>query len=121
MAEHKTYFNYADFECKCGCGTNVTHEELVDKLNVARRRASVPFHINSGTRCESNNRTAGGSPDSAHLDGWAADIRCNSSRPRYKILDGLLAAGFTRIGIHKGFIHADCDPDKPPEVTWVYN
>lgn len=116
----RTYFNYSDFECKCGCGRNEAKPELIHKLNEARRAAGVPFHITSGTRCESNNAASGGSPDSAHVDGWAADIQCNSSRPRYKMIMGLSDAGFTRIGISNRFTHVDCDPDKPKSVIWVY-
>ncbi len=116
----ETYFDFSEFACQCGCGKNEAKQELIDKLNVARSHAGMAFHINSGTRCEVNNRIGGGSLDSAHLAGWAADIRCNSSRPRHKILTGLLAAGFTRIGLGITFIHADCDPDKPTDVTWIY-
>ena len=116
----ETYFDFSEFACKCGCGKNEAKQELIDKLNVARSHAGTPFHISSGTRCEVNNRIGGGSLDSAHLAGWAADIQCNSSRPRHKILTGLREAGFTRIGLGITFIHADCDPDKPTDVTWIY-
>ena len=89
-------------------------------LNAAREDAGIPFVIDSGTRCEVNNALSGGAPDSAHLDGWAADIRAVSARARYTILKALLDAGFTRIGIGSTFIHADCDPNKFKEVAWKY-
>lgn len=120
MDLNKTYFNHKDFDCKCGCGKNEVKPALVDRLNAARRISKVPYHINSGTRCESNNATSGGGDDSSHLTGWAADIQCNSSRPRFRIISGLLEAGFTRIGVGRTFIHADCDPDKPKSVIWKY-
>ena len=113
------YFNYSEFECSCG--KNETERALIDQLNFARETAEVPFVINSGFRCEKHNADAGGKPDSSHLTGLAADIKCKSSRPRYKILSGLLEAGFTRIGIHKTFIHADIDESKPEEVVWMYS
>ncbi len=115
-----TYFDKSEFDCKCGCGTNKAKQALIDKLNVARGNAGIPFVIVSGTRCEARNEDEGGAPDSAHLDGWAADIRAASSRARYKIIKALLDAGFTRIGPGRTFVHADCDPDKSDEVIWLY-
>jgi len=50
----------------------------------------------------------------------AVDIKAVTSETRYKVISALLAAGFTRIGIAKTFIHADTDPDKPANLTWVY-
>lgn len=115
-----TYFNHDEFDCKCGCGANEVKQELVDKLNVAREEAGIPFVVVSGTRCEERNEKEGGAPDSAHLEGWGADIRTKSSRSRWKIVTALINAGFTRLGIGRTFIHADCDPDKFPEVIWKY-
>lgn len=116
----RNYFQASEFDCRCGCGLNNARGDLMNKLNHARDIAGIPFGISSGSRCEKNNRLSEGAPDSAHLDGWAADIKCVSSMPRYKILTSLITAGFTRIGISKSFIHADCDPDKPPCVIWQY-
>jgi len=36
------------------------------------------------------------------------------------IVEALFDAGFTRIGIAKTFIHADCDIELPQEVLWMY-
>jgi hypothetical protein len=33
-----------------------------------------PIHINSGYRCLALNTAVGGAPDSAHMQGWAADF-----------------------------------------------
>ena len=116
----RSYFKAAEFNCKCGCGLNNARGDLMTRLNQARDAAGIPFGISSGSRCEKNNRLSGGAPDSAHLEGWAVDIQCVSSMPRYKIITALIAAGFTRIGISKSFIHADCDPNKPSSVVWTY-
>ena len=57
---------------------------------------------------------------SSHQKGIAADIKSRSSRNRSAILDGLIKAGFTRIGIGKTWIHVDNDPLKARRVTWLY-
>ncbi len=84
--------------------------ELVDRLDWAREKAGVPFVITSGFRP--------GDPR-AHGRGWAVDLRCWYSRPRFKILGALLEAGFRRVGVYDKHIHADLDPDLPQEVIWM--
>ena len=113
------YFSKDEFACPC-CGMNGMKQEFADKLDDARGRAGVPFKINSGYRCVAHNKAVGGSLTSSHLDGWAVDIEAKSSRQRFKIIEGLIGAGIKRIGIGKTFIHADDDPDKSPEVAWLY-
>jgi uncharacterized protein YcbK (DUF882 family) len=98
-------------------------ERLVLLLDEARLFAGIPFTINSGIRSPAHNASVGGSPDSAHLTGHAVDIRAVTSRHRFNIVDGLMAAGATRIGINpwRGFIHVDTDPSKPQNVIWIYD
>lgn len=95
-------------------------EEFIAKLHEARLIANIPFVINSGFRTIEHNEKVGGSQNSAHLRGWAADIKCVSSGARFKILAALIQVGFKRIGIANGFIHVDCDPGLPGEVVWKY-
>jgi uncharacterized protein YcbK (DUF882 family) len=94
--------------------------EFLDKLDVARHDAEVPFKITSGYRCPTMNLTVGGKPNSAHVRGQAADIWVVSSRNRFKILRGLISAGFHRIGIGYDFIHVDDDDSKVEDVIWHY-
>ena len=102
-----------------GSGINMKQSTL-DKLNVARGIAGIPFHINSGFRTEAHNKKVGGVSDSPHPQGHAADIRTRNGRERWIILNALIKAGFTRIGIGKNYIHADDSPTSPPEVIWDY-
>ena len=102
-----------------GSGINMKQSTL-DKLNVARGIAGIPFHINSGFRTEAHNKKVGGVSDSPHPQGHAADIRTRNGRERWIILNALIKAGFTRIGIGKTYIHADDSPTSPPEVIWDY-
>jgi hypothetical protein len=117
------YFPEKPWHCKCGCKKNNIQPKFVRMLNVARFHANTAFYMNSVCRCVSHNETVGGKEDSAHLYGTAGDIKCKNSHKRYKILRGLLKAGFKRIGVNskKGFIHADCDDSKPSEVIWGYD
>lgn len=115
-----THFDIAEFACKCGCGRADMHADTLARLDHARTRAGIPFAITSGYRCAAHNARVGGKSNSAHTRGHAADIRAGNSAARYIIIESLLAAGFTRLGIAKHFIHADDDPSLPPCVIWDY-
>ena len=114
------HFKAREFECKCGCGGNEMHQEVVDKLEQARQLAGVPFVINSGYRCAKHNKKVGGVPGSSHTLGWAVDIKAKDGASRYHIVSALTTVGFTRIGIDKSFIHVDMDPSKPTPTIWLY-
>jgi len=109
----------SEFACPC-CGNNLIQTNTFTQLLKAREIAGVPFRINSGYRCEAHNREVGGTEDSSHIKGYAADLHCLYSGSRWKIIDALIKAGFVRIGIGKSFIHADNDPDKDQNVIWLY-
>lgn len=79
------------------------------RLDEARHQAGVPFIINSAHR---------GSSDTSHGRGWGVDIKGTNGRVRWKIVQGLLAAGFNRIGVYDLHVHADSDPQRPPRVMW---
>lgn len=115
----KNYFTLKEQECKC-CGTGKFAPDFLDRLNKAREIAGVPFVINSGFRCFENNKKVGGTENSSHLVGCAADISTPDNYTRFKVLYGLIQAGFTRIGIAKNYIHCDDDPSKPMQVSWLY-
>ena len=100
------------------------NKAFLERLDKAREYATTPFIITSGYRCKIHNESeaVGGSETSSHLKGLAADIHVQGSRQRYKILMGLIGAGFNRIGINskRGFIHVDYDETKSSNVVWVY-
>ena len=117
----KSHFGKHEFQCRC-CGREEMDADFLFRLALARAEAGVPFIINSGWRCVVHNRDpiVGGSADSSHKTGYAADIKAGDSVTRFKIIRALLMAGFKRIGIRKDFIHVDSDPDKPQGVVWLY-
>ena len=114
------WFKRSEFACRCGCGKNNMNENFLAMLNNARENAEVRFNINSGYRCETHNIDVGGSTTSSHPKGLAADIEAITSHQRFKILYGLIKAGFTRIEIGLNYIHVDHDPDKDFEVCWLH-
>jgi len=112
------YFKIEEFSCGC-CGENLIVEELVKKLDIAREISGVPYKITSGYRCEKHNKIVGGSENSSHKKGLAADIYTKNHKMRLKIIGGLIKAGFKRIGIAKSFIHVDIDRKKS-NCLWLY-
>lgn len=94
--------------------------DLLRKLEIARLRAGIPLVVNfNAFRTPSHNNAVDGADDSAHLRGYAVDIRCRTSRNRYRVLEAVLYAGFHRIGIrYPNHIHVDADPSLSPMVAW---
>jgi hypothetical protein len=122
------YFSRSEFNCKCGCGLGYDQysKSTLSKLDNAREYAGVSFVLTSAARCLAHNEQEGGSSTSSHLASLATneitavDIEAQNSAKRFRIIEGLIKAGFKRIGIAKTFIHADDDPDKPAMVAWLY-
>jgi zinc D-Ala-D-Ala carboxypeptidase len=112
-------FNSEEFKCKCGKCDLEIDQDFIDKLQIARTKACIPFKILSGCRCEAHNKRVGGAKNSAHLRCCAADIEVTVATKGI-ILKALREAGFKRIGIDDSFIHADTDKINPP-AEWYYN
>jgi uncharacterized protein YcbK (DUF882 family) len=112
------YFKLSEFDDAPGTGKNMK-KEFLTKLDKARAIANVPFKITSGYRSKETNKRVGGVSTSSHLKGLAADISCKDSSTRQKIVNSLIQAGFTRIGIADTFIHCDTDKDKQ-DAIWLY-
>lgn len=109
-------FTKEEFSCKC-CNECDINPKLVNRLQLVRDIVGVPIYINSGYRCEHHNKQVGGSSNSQHVLGNAADIRIknHSVKEMYEICKHF----FTGIGIYpeQNFIHVDVR-DNP--TTWVY-
>lgn len=116
----KGYFSHDEMVCRCGCGLVIYDQRFIKRVNTARYISGIPYPPSSWCRCPTWNKHEGGSKTSSHLVGKAVDVECSSNLRRFKILFGLLLAGFIRIGIAKTFIHADNDEDKPRPRLWVY-
>jgi len=116
------YFRLEEFDSpdEPGSGRRMCGDFLF-MLDEARDIARVPFRITSGVRSVSHNKAVGGTENSSHLRGKAADIACTDSATRFRIVAALLAVGFNRVGIGASFIHCDNDDEiKTPGVVWLY-
>ena len=111
-----------EFRCPCKkCRRKKVRvsQLLIFKLEMLRiALGDKPVIINSGSRCPEENERVGGDPNSAHINGLAADIRIKG----VSILDIGLAAekiGGLRIGIAKTYCHLDVRPPNPSRF-WIY-
>tara|TARA_R110002012_G_scaffold197522_2_gene366100 strand:+ start:23774 stop:24136 length:363 start_codon:yes stop_codon:yes gene_type:complete len=115
------YFKLSEFDSPDAVGSGEMMEpEFLDMLDLARDIAGFPFIITSGFRSIAHNRAVRGVKNSSHMMGWAADLSCTSSKRRFLMVEALMDAGFTRIGIGSNFIHCDCDPNKTGLLIWTY-
>ena len=105
--------------------------EFIRRLDAARGLTKsqefpegVAFKIISGYRSPSHNTSVGGSADSAHLSGLAADIDYTTEEEKIAILKALRKMDFKRFGIRTGAsgssIHVDMDESKNQYVVWGY-
>lgn len=75
------HFSRSEFACKCGCGFDAVDLELVEVLEGARLHFGRQIVINSACRCEKHNAKVGGTKNSQHLMGIAADIKVRGVNP----------------------------------------
>ena len=130
MGDLTRNFSHSEVACKCGrCrGAAKISPDLMRRLQ-QMRDAVGPIRITSGVRCRKHpeSRTR---PTSSHVPndlgdiegkvGHAVDIAAVGSRRRFRLLAAAIAAGFTRIGIGKSFLHLDNDYNKSQGVIWDY-
>lgn len=81
MSQISKNFKRAEFACKCGCGFDTVDAVLLRVVQDVRKHFSARITITSGCRCESHNANVGGSPNSQHLHGRAADIQVEGVDP----------------------------------------
>lgn len=94
-------------------------DALLERLEYARCLSGFPFVLTSAYReigWELDHKRSG---HSSHTKGLAVDIHCQDEERRYILVQNLLRAGFTRIGIAKTYVHADCDYSKKACI-WLY-
>lgn len=96
------------------------NETSLVRLDRAREIAGVPFVITSAYRSKEHEYSKGRNGTSAHCYGRAFDIACTTPRKRWLIVHAAIAAGFTRIGIGKSFVHVDDSPIHSQCQIWHY-
>ncbi len=75
MGDISKHLNRYEFACSDGCGLDTVDAELVMVIEDVREHFDAPVVITGGNRCKRQNRKAGGSATSKHLDCQAADFR----------------------------------------------
>lgn len=115
-------FTRKDFKCPCGCTRQMVDSELVEKLQAIRDKLGKAIKVTSGYRCITHNasKTVGGSPNSKHRYGMAADWRM-VNRSINPVALGIIAAQyFKAVGIYWydgcAIVHTDT---RDAKATWL--
>lgn len=77
VTKYTKNFKPSEFKCPCGRCTGYPTQMRVKELKHVQRirdHYGKPMQITSGLRCEHQNNRVGGSSDSRHLTGYAADF-----------------------------------------------
>ena len=110
------HFSVYEFACSDKSDTVLIDSQLIEVLEQIREHFGKAVHINSGYRTPAYNISIGGSPQSQHCKGTAADIRIAgvdpiqialyaASLPFYSTKGGI--GYYSRVGLKDGFIHVD--------------
>ena len=102
-----THFDSSEFACKCGCGRAAVAPALVAALEQLRVKIGQPVHITNGRRCPAHNKQVGGSPNSQHLLGCAADISVVGRTGDDLYLAARAIPLLRGFGVAAGWIHVD--------------
>jgi uncharacterized protein YcbK (DUF882 family) len=100
-------FRRSEFACRCNCGFDDISPVLIKALQELRDTIAQAIHVSSGCRCEAHNRRVGGSRQSQHIRGTAADISCRWLTPQELRRYALQIEAFKGIGLYRGFLHVD--------------
>ncbi len=103
------HFKAKEYECKCGCGLYIENIALQVILESVRRHFGAPVTITSSTRCAKHNASVGGTDNSSHLTGHAADIVVKGvdSSMVYRYLDNSGYSNLLGLGRYDDFVHLD--------------
>ena len=108
MGDISKHFSRCEFSCKCGCGFTTVDVELLKVIEELRVYFQNRITITSGCRCSSHNIRSGGSKNSKHMEGIAADFkieRVHSDAVYYYLIKQY--KNKYGIGRYKGRTHLD--------------
>jgi uncharacterized protein YcbK (DUF882 family) len=119
------HFGTEESACRCGCGFGTNPDEvnshLLDLLEHLRHQlGDKPLRINSWCRCPAYNTRVGGTPNSAHTRGTAADISIVGGLQRRQLVDAAVMWGAAGIGISENYVHVDVDTTLVRPTIWGY-
>lgn len=110
MASTKNFNPKQDkkLSCTCGktgCDKRSVNQPTLDKLQKVRDLAGIPMVINSGGRCPLHNNEVHRKIPADHQKCIGVDVRVRNDRERELWVKLGLKAGFTAIGVARGFVH----------------
>lgn len=110
--------------CTCGhpdCDGRSISQEHLNRLQLARDIAGVPFVLTSGGRCPHHPDELHRTTPADHQKQQAGDIAVTGAT-RGIVVQAGLAAGCNAIGVAKTFVHLGYRPELPPGhlTMWVY-
>ena len=101
-------FKVKEFACLDGTDTIFVSDELVKILQKVRNHFGKAVVINSAYRTEAHNKKVGGSANSQHKYGMAADIRINGVSPKtIATYLNTLMPNSGGIGVYSSFVHIE--------------
>ncbi len=91
--------------------------DLADQLQILRDGLSAPITITNAYRCESHNKAVGGSKNSQHLQGKAADLQIKGIDPEdlHFTIEAFISERIMLeggLGLYKTFVHYDIRKEK---------
>lgn len=90
---------------KVGCDKRSVNQESLNMVQIVRNLANRPLIINSGGRCPLHDDEVNKSKPADHQKCIGVDVRVHNDDERIQIVILGLMAGFTAIGVGKGFVH----------------
>ena len=118
MGDLSAHFSKKEFACKCGCGFDTPVPELVEKLEKFREACgNKPMTVGSGCRCAKRNAVVGGTSNSQHVKGTAADVYLVPGLNADQMAKIAEQVGFDGIGKYKWGVHVDVRGSK---ARWDY-
>jgi zinc D-Ala-D-Ala carboxypeptidase len=114
-------FKKAEFDCKATGENNMQHE-FMEKLQAIRTEYGKSMQITSGFRSTKHPVEAKKSHSNGeHTQGFCADVACDNSADRFRLVQLALKHGITRIGVAKTFLHLGIGgAGLPNNVIWEY-
>lgn len=102
------HFSRHEMACECGCGFDTMDVELLTVLEIIRQHFDAKVKITSGCRCVDHNSEVGGSGNSQHLYGRAADIQVEgvSARRVANYIDKIWPDSYG-LGRYPTWVHID--------------
>lgn len=117
MGDLSENFSRYEFECQgvgcCGRSAPV-HPALIDGLQELRDKIGRPLLITSGFRCRSHNRKIGGSRNSYHCLGMAADVAVPGGMTMEEFMMHVLSVDVFfhgGVGRYSSWVHVDVRKD----------